>query len=260
MDMKRMVFNLLLAWLFATLTLVSCGRAAHNHEGTPNPNTPESPLRGSSPGPSYVTAATTIILPDPTQTPEPPLPDSVAATAPLPEYVRLDFEDGIVVAFADDASLGRVAYVTHVPSGSQAMLDAEGSIVDRKDSSHEVSRALDEALVSGEIVARITTGLQYDGPLPRNPIADWINLIRFDGITYSLESDRSLDLSHLGVVLYRVAFSLDDKLIPSAYQIRDGDATYLEPGTAIYSLVGYDPSLVLAALVDGVVLLYEKRP
>ena len=45
------------------------------------------------------------------------------------ESVSLDLGDGIVVAFVKGQSpelLGKVAYVTHVPSGSQAVLDSEG--------------------------------------------------------------------------------------------------------------------------------------
>ena len=37
-----------------------------------------------------------------------------------------------------------------------------------------------------------------------------------------------------------------------------GDATLLDPGTAVYSVNGYDPSLRLAAIVNGEVLLYGK--
>ena len=40
--------------------------------------------------------------------------------------------------------------------------------------------------------------------------------------------------------------------------IRAGDATLLDPGTAVYSVNGYDPSLRLAAIVNGEVLLYGK--
>ena len=232
MRMKRKFLYILVPSLLATFALASCGADTGDQEGLPN-RTALGPL---------TEAATTTVLPDPTQTPELPLPGSVAATAPLPEYVRLDLEDGIVVAFADDPSLGRIAYVTHVPSGAQAVLDAKGNMIGREDSPGKDSTALDFALASGDVVARIKTGLRYDGPLPRDPIGDWIDIIRFDGVVYSSESNHDFNESHLGLVLYRVAFSLDANVLPIGYQIRDGDATYLGPGTAIYSLDGYDPS------------------
>ena len=132
MRMKRKFLYILVPSLLATFALASCGADTGDQEDLPN-RTALGPL---------TEAATTTILPDPTQTPELPLPGSVAATTPLPEYVRLDLEDGIVVAFADDPSLGRIAYVTHVPSGAQAVLDAKGNMIGREDSRARIARRL----------------------------------------------------------------------------------------------------------------------
>ena len=194
----------------------------------------------------------------PIATPEPLLP---GGTSGAPEHVRLNLADGIAVAFADDPGLGRVAYVTHVPSGAQAVLDAEGNVTERHDSPDKNGGLLDAVLGDADAMAHIQRGLVYDGELPRNPIADWLDVMRFNGLEYHLASgEPQLDQSQLGTVLYRVAFNLDANWLPSEYQIQHGDAAFLEPGTVIHSVNGYDPSLSLAAVVNDGILLYESPP
>ena len=187
-----------------------------------------------------------------------PAPLSAGSASKVPEHIRLDLDGGIVVAFADDPALGRIAYVTHVESGAQLVLDAEGNVTERYDSLGNYGRLLDLALADSDSMARIQRGLRYPGTLPRNPIVDWLNLIQFSGVQYSLKEVRQLEGSQLGPLVYRVAFSLDANLLPNAYQIQDGDAAFLKPGTAIHSVNGYDPSKWLAAIVDGEVLLFES--
>ena len=200
----------------------------------------------------------------PTSTPEPIMPGT---SSMVPEHVRLDLNEGIVVAFADHPTLGRIAYVTHVRSGAQAVLDADSTVIERHVGSGGGEALLDEALDDAVAMGRIRQGLQKEGLVPRNPIGDWINLVRFDGQSYYKNSERGdrtsteviqLDPSQLGPVLYRVAFSLDANLLPISYQIRDGDAAYLEPGTTIHSVAGYAPSVRLAAIVNGEVWLFER--
>ena len=215
--------------------------------------------------PAEPSTATTLLAPTPT--PE-PLPTGTTARAP--DYVRLDLDDGIVVAFADDSSLGRIAYVTHVPSGAQAVLDAEGTVTKRHGSPGGDGGLLDVVLGDVDAMARIRESLRYEGSLLRNPIADladWLDVIRFSGIEYhrashphrgASDGEQQLDQSHLGTVLYRIAFSLDANLLPVGYRPQDGDAAYLGPGTAIHRVNGYDPSQRLAAVVDGEVLLYDR--
>ena len=223
-------------------------------------------LPTSTSTPEFLTAepSTAIALLAPTPTPE-PLPTGTTARAP--DHVRLDLDDGIVVAFADDSSLGRIAYVTHVPSGAQAVLDAEGTVIERHGSPGWDSGLLDVVLGDVDAMVRIREGFRYEGSLLRNPIADWLDVIRFSGIEYHRSShphrgasdgEQQLERSHLGTVLYRVAFSLDANLVPVGYRPPDGDAAYLGPGTAIHRVKGYDPSQRLAAVVDGEVLLYDK--
>ena len=135
-------------------------------------------LPTSTSTPEFLTAepSTAIALLAPTPTPE-PLPTGTTARAP--DHVRLDLDDGIVVAFADDSSLGRIAYVTHVPSGAQAVLDAEGTVIERHGSPGWDSGLLDVVLGDVDAMVRIREGLRYEGSLLRNPIADWLDVIRF---------------------------------------------------------------------------------
>ena len=71
----------------------------------------------------------------PTTTPTPQFPGSITPV-PASESYRLDLGAGVVVAFVEGLSPeqpDKVAYVTHVPSGSQAVLDRDGQIIDRHD-------------------------------------------------------------------------------------------------------------------------------
>ncbi|MFP5299371.1 MAG: hypothetical protein ACLGHL_10335, partial [Actinomycetota bacterium] len=43
------------------------------------------------------------------------------------------------------------------------------------------------------------------------------------------------------------------------YEPRDGDAAFLEVGSRIYEVTGYEPSFRVAAVVDGEVLVYEAN-
>ena len=240
--------------LVGLLGLVACAGQPATQTARPT-STPE--LLTEEPS-----TATALLAPTPT--PE-PLPTGTTARAP--DHVRLDLDDGIVVAFADDSSRGRIAYVTHVPSGAQAVLDAEGAVIERHGSPGGDGGLLDVVLEDVNAMARIQEGLRYKGSLLRNPIADWLDVIRFSGIEYHRSShphsgasdgEQQLDQSHLGTVLYRVAFSLDANLVPVGYRPQDGDAAYLGPGTAIHRVKVYDPSQRLAAVVDGEVLLYDR--
>ena len=205
-------------------------------------------------------------VPPPTATPSPKLPGSITP-APASESFRLDLGGGVVVAFVEGLSpkfSGKVAYVTHVPTGSQLVLDPEGEIIDRHDGRDDGPDLLDAVLADQATVDRIVEGLQGDDDLrPRETIADWLHSIQFGGITYlakgSLgepiitEGERALTIEDLGSEIYRVAFRIEG--YSGSHQ--DGDATYLNPGTPIYAVKGYSPEFRLAALEDGTPRLFE---
>ena len=88
---------------------------------------------------------------------------------------------------------------------------------------------------------------------------DWVDFVQLHGVTYvavSTSPGRPLqqgDLgSQYGLVKVRFAGSQDPNHHP-----QDGDAGFLDPGTAVYSLKGYAPSFRLAAHDQGTLTLYE---
>ena len=195
-----------------------------------------------------------------TPTPEPMQPGT-KRTMP-PEYVRLDLDPKVVVAFVDDDDLGRIAYVTHVPSWTQVVLDSESNVLEKHSGSSAGDRALEIALEDAHVMEQIQRGLLSEEDLPGNAFMDWVNFIRIGGYEYVSKARRGggdqVEESRLGEVLYRVAFHVDANLVPGNYRPRDGDAAFLPPGAAIHSVEGHSPSEVLAALVDGEVWLFKR--
>ena len=182
------------------------------------------------------------------------------------EEYRLDPVSGVVVTFDDGASLdapGKVAYVTHVASGSQMVIGPEGQVLSRHDGRDDGPAQLDmifaDKVIMGDIVAGVNA---EDLPYPQH--ADWVHFVKFEGITYiAMRGQGSLNDgsvmasgADLGVERYRIAFRLQD-FAGSGYRSQDGDAAYLAPGTPIYELKRYAPKFRLAAVVDGAVTLFE---
>ena len=174
------------------------------------------------------------------------------------ESYRLDLGAGVVVAFVEGLSPGfpdRVAYVTHVPSGSQVVLDLDGRTIERHDGQGDGPMRLDVLLADAAAIERIFEGLQsYEDPRPENGSIDWLRAVRFGGITY-LDTG-ILAAEDLGPVLYRVAFR-GDGYAGSDYHYQDGDATLLDPGTPVYAVKGYASEFRLGTLVDDRVTLFE---
>ena len=231
--------------------------AVRSSIGTRTPTAPLSGVtvigaRGGSESPASQLAAT--------PTPEPLQPGTEGSMPP--DHVRLDLDPKVVVAFVDDDDLGRIAYVTHVPSGAQVVLDAESNVLEKHSGSSAGDRALEIALKDVHVMERIQRGLLSEEILPGNGFMDWINFIRFGGISYSSKARRGggdqVEKSRLGEVLYRVAFHVDANLVPGSYRPRDGDAAFLPLGTPIHSVDGYPPSERLAAVVDGEVWLFRR--
>ena len=160
---------------------------------------------------------------------------------------------------------GKVAYVTHVPTGSQLVLNPGGEVVDRHNGRDDGPGRLAAVLADQATLDRILEGLQGDHDLrPRESAADWLHSIRFGGITYLAKGgwggptitggERVLTIEDLGSELYRVAFRIDG-YGGSFHQ--DGDATYLNPGTPVYVVKDYSQEFRLATLEDGEVTLFE---
>ena len=204
----------------------------------------------------------------PTTTPSPQPPGSITPV-PASESYRLDLGVGVVVSFVEGLSPempDKVAYVTHVPSGSQAVLDRDGQIIDRHDGRDDGPRRLDAVLQDRAAMRRIVEGLKNDEDVrPRETLAEWAHSVQFGGITYLAKGgwfgpmlangERAMTADDLGPELYRVAFRGDGYV--GSYRYQDGDATYLNPGTPVYAVKGYVPEFRLATLEEGRVTLFE---
>ena len=183
---------------------------------------------------------------------------------------RLELGSGVVVTFVEGLTPempGRVAYITHVASGSQAILDSDGKVMQRHDGRADGGRRLDTVLSDGATVALVMQRLTNGGDLsPRPHTIGWVPLMQFGGIQYvrkwhstgegNLRDDRDLAVEDLGPELYRVAFRGSGYAGPY-YRYQDGDSTHLNPGTQVFEVKGYSPKFRLGTLEEGRPTLYE---
>ena len=202
----------------------------------------------------------------PTSTPSPKLPGSVTPEPALEAY-RLDLGPGIVVAFVEGLTPEmpeKVAYVTHVPSGTQAILDREGQFIHRHEGRTDGPGRLDALLDDRIEMARIMEGLTNGQDVrPEEHAISWVPMMQFSGIHFvrlgwsaAGQGGHDLGVEALGPELYRVAFRGDGNA-SAFYRYQDGDATCLNPGTPVYSVKGYAPKFRLGTLEEGRVILYE---
>ena len=216
------------------------------------------------------TGAQTQQVATPTTTPTPQLPGSIKPV-PASESYRLDLGAGVADAFVEGLSPeqpDKVAYVTHVPSGSQAVLDRDGRVIERHNGRGDGPSRLDAVLQDRAAMDRIMEGLKSDEHMRPREAVDiyWPHMIQFGGIHYlarwrlpgeaTREADRDLTVEDLGPELYRIAFK-SDGYVGIGYRYQDGDATYMNPGTPVYSVKGYAPEFRLATLEEGRVTLFD---
>ena len=206
----------------------------------------------------------------PTSAPSPMLPGSVTPEPPSETY-RLDLGPGLVVAFVEGLTPEmpeKVAYVTHVPSGAQAILNREGQVIHRHEGRADGPGRLDGLLGDRTAMDRVMEGLNNGKEVrPREHTISWIPMMQFAGIHFlslgwnvagqgTREGARHPGMEDLGPELHRVAFR-GDGYVGAFYRYQDGDATYLNPGTPVFAVKGYSPKFRLATLEEGRVFLYE---
>ena len=191
------------------------------------------------------------------------------APEPASETYRFDLAPDVVTAFVEGLTpemSKRVAYVTHVPSGTQAILGRDGKVIHRHDGRADGPDRLDALLGDRTAMVRIQKGLTDAANLrPQSHTISWVPMMRFNGIRYGKQwrsdgqgtpgGERGLE-EDLGPELYRIAFRGDGYVGPY-YLYQDGDATYLNPGTQVYAVKGYSPGFRLGTLEDGRATLYE---
>ena len=122
---------------------------------------------------------------DPLQSPTPSFSETLRSN--LGTY-RQDLPSGVVVAFVEGLPTkapGRVAYVTHVASGSQVVLDIDGKLIHRHDGREDGRLFLDAILGDADAIARIKEGLATGEDLrPQTHTIHWIPSMKFGGITF----------------------------------------------------------------------------
>ena len=79
---------------------------------------------------------------------------------------------------------------------------------------------------------------------------DWVDFIRFNGITYISDSQR-IESALLGPKFARVKFELEGNVHDPNYHSKDGDAAFLKAGTDVYTVKGYRSTFRLAAYQNG---------
>ena len=232
----------------------------------------ESVLKALSLGVAILALTTCVGMPSdgaPTAAPA-PQPAGWGTPEPTSGFHRLDLGSGVVVAFVEGLTpemSEKVAYVTHVPSGSQAILDGDGEMVHRHDGRPDGPDRLDAILNDGHAMARILEGLTNgEDARPKGHAISWVPMVKFDDIHYvrrwylvgklTRADIDDLTTEHLGPELFRVAFR-GDGYAGSGYRYQDGDATFLNPGTPVYTVKGYSPKFRLATLEQGRPTLYE---
>jgi hypothetical protein len=111
----------------------------------------------------------------------------------------------------------------------------------------------------GVVLVSLLVGFAGCGVSQSNAIIDWVNFVRFDGITYlaSIDAGRELQPADLGAQFATVRFRLDGNVSDPNYQSQDGDAAFLDAGTPIYRVQGYAPTFRLAAHQGGHIVLFE---
>ncbi len=106
----------------------------------------------------------------------------------------------------------------------------------------------------------VTTILAYPGcskETDRIVEINWVDFIKFNEITY-LRSNQSLPYSEEELEYFaEIQFRVDGNINTTRYQIKDGDAAYVDEGKPIYSIEGYSPEFRLVARVDAELYLFE---
>lgn len=108
------------------------------------------------------------------------------------------------------------------------------------------------------------------GPRPAGPVpqgcasgggsahVDWVDFIRLNDVTYdSNHYEQGLRKSDIGEPVAEVRCKISDNVTDPGYEVRDGDAAFLEPGALVYSVRGYPTWFRIAAKQEGEWVLYE---
>lgn len=87
---------------------------------------------------------------------------------------------------------------------------------------------------------------------------DWVNFIQVGSTQYVAgpQSSTAVQESDLGPVHSHVKFKVSGNVCDPSYELKDGDAAFLEAGTPIYEVKGKSPNEQLVAKFNGSFLVY----
>lgn len=82
-----------------------------------------------------------------------------------------------------------------------------------------------------------------------NAVIDYVDFVKLGGtmFTHNYPQKNRISEVDLGEPIGEVLCKLSDVVTDPNYQPQNGDAGYIEPGTTIYAVKGYDPSFRVAA-------------
>ncbi len=89
---------------------------------------------------------------------------------------------------------------------------------------------------------------------------EWVNVVQFGGIQYMASTSpigRAPTDADVGPVFATVQFKFADNVHDPGYQLKDGDAAFLDAGTPVSSVRGYAPTFRLVARCAGRLTFYE---
>lgn len=92
----------------------------------------------------------------------------------------------------------------------------------------------------------------------------WIDVVHTGGVTYErvdliAPHEATVSRTRVGPRLGTVRCAIADAVQKPGYKLRDGEAIFLEPGTAVHALTGADVGFRIVAMDDGSPVVYENR-
>lgn len=97
----------------------------------------------------------------------------------------------------------------------------------------------------------------------RTAVVDYVPSVKVNDRIYMREpveaDEEPLDDADLGGPVAQTTCKLSGKVADPNYRPQNGDAAFLEPGTTLRAVQGFDPGFRLAAQVDGEAQLYEAE-
>ena len=113
--------------------------------------------------------------------------------------------------------------------------------------------------LAGLVALVFGAACQPGAPQRCNTQIDWVNFVEVGSTQYVAgpQDESVLQEGDLGAVYAHVKHRVSGNVCDPTYILKDGDAAFLEPGTAIYQVKGYPPSQRLAARFNGRIVLYR---